>query len=74
MDSTDSGTPSSKERIGAKEAARARGDTALDGKVLDDLSERYDTALRSGITYNRLDATRAAIEGKPWLPPLPTIS
>jgi hypothetical protein len=38
----------------AVEAARARGDTALDQKVLDDLRERYDTALRSGIIHNRL--------------------
>ena len=38
----------------AVEAARARGDTALDQQVLDDLRERYDTAVRSGITHNRL--------------------
>ena len=29
----------------AVEAARARGDTALDQQVLDDLRERYDTAV-----------------------------
>jgi Transposase IS66 family len=34
--------------------ARARGDTALDQQVLDDLRERYDTAVVSGITHNRL--------------------
>jgi hypothetical protein len=38
----------------AVEAARARGDTALDQQVLDDLRERYDTAAASGITHNRL--------------------
>jgi hypothetical protein len=34
--------------------ARARGSTALDQQVLDDLRERYDTAVRSGIIHNRL--------------------
>jgi transposase len=38
----------------AVEAARARGDTALDQKVLDDLRERYDAAVTSGIIHNRL--------------------
>ena len=38
----------------AVEAARARGDTSLDQQVLDDLLERYDTAVRSGIIHNRL--------------------
>jgi transposase len=38
----------------AVEAARARGDTALDQKILDDLRERYDTAVSSGIIHNRL--------------------
>ena len=38
----------------AVEAARARGDTALDQQALDDLLERYDTAVRSGIIHNRL--------------------
>jgi hypothetical protein len=38
----------------AVEAARARGDTALDQKILDDLRERYDTAVASGIIHNRL--------------------
>jgi hypothetical protein len=38
----------------AVEAARARGHTALDHKVLDDLRERYDTAVASGIIHNRL--------------------
>jgi hypothetical protein len=38
----------------AVEAARARGDTALDQEVLDDLRERYDTAVTSGIIHNRL--------------------
>jgi transposase len=36
------------------EDSRARGDTALDHKALDDLRERYDTAVRSGIIRNRL--------------------
>ena len=34
--------------------ARARGGTALDQKVLDDLLERYDTAAAFGRTHNRL--------------------
>jgi transposase len=34
--------------------ARARGDTTLDQKVLDDLLERYDTAAAFGRTHNRL--------------------
>lgn len=38
----------------AAEEARARGDTALDQKVLDDLLERYDTAAAFGRTHNRL--------------------
>ena len=38
----------------AVEDARARGSTALDPRVLDDLRERYDTAVRSGIIHNRL--------------------
>ena len=38
----------------AVEDARARGSTALDRRVLDDLRERYDTAVRSGIIHNRL--------------------
>lgn len=143
---------------GAVQDARARGSTALDQQVLDDLRERYDTAVRSGNIHNRcrdwhegnhpgcalatwlasykeqvflftrdfgvgwtnnvsergakkakrhqavsgcwrslpmlarwcrlagyldsaaahgtaaLDAVRAAIEGKPWLPPLPAVS
>jgi hypothetical protein len=143
---------------GAVEKARARGSTALDQQVLDDLRERYDTAVKSGMIHNRcrdwhegnhpgyalacwlrdykeqvflftrdfsvdwtnnvsergakkakrhqavsgcwhslatlgrwcrlssyldsaaahgtaaLDAVRAAIEGKPWLPPLPAVS
>jgi transposase len=36
------------------EAARVRGDTALDRKILDELRERYDTAVSSGIIHNRL--------------------
>jgi transposase len=40
----------------AVEEARARGDTALDTKVLDDLRERYDTAVKSGKVHNRLRA------------------
>jgi transposase len=38
----------------AVEEARARGSTALDQKVLDDLRERYDTAVTSGRIHNRL--------------------
>jgi len=38
----------------AVEAARARGDTALDQQLLDDLRERYDSAVTSGIIHNRL--------------------
>jgi Transposase IS66 family len=38
----------------AVEDARARGSTALGQQVLDDLRERYDTAVRSGIIHNRL--------------------
>ena len=38
----------------AVEAARVRGDTALDQQVLDDLRKRYDTAVASGIIHNRL--------------------
>jgi transposase len=34
--------------------ARARGSTALDQQVLDDLLERYDTAAAFGRTHNRL--------------------
>jgi transposase len=38
----------------AVEDARARGSTALDPHVLNDLRERYDTAARSGMIHNRL--------------------
>jgi len=38
----------------AVEDARARGDTILDPKLLAELRERYDTAVRSGIIHNRL--------------------
>jgi len=38
----------------AVEAARARGDTALNQQVLDNLRERYDTAVTAGIIHNRL--------------------
>ena len=38
----------------AVEAARARGHTALDQQLLDDLRKRYDTAVTSGIIHNRL--------------------
>jgi hypothetical protein len=37
----------------AVEAARARGDTAIDQEILDDLWERCDTAVSSGIIHNR---------------------
>ena len=36
------------------EAARARGSTTLDPKVIADLRERYDTAVTSGRIHNRL--------------------
>jgi transposase IS66 family protein len=38
----------------AVEDARARGSTALDQQVLDDLRERYDTAVAAGRIHNRL--------------------
>ena len=38
----------------AVEAARARTDTGLIPELLDDLRERYDEAVRSGIIHNRL--------------------
>ncbi len=38
----------------AVEDARARGSTELDPQVLDDLRERYDTAVSSGLIHNRL--------------------
>ena len=38
----------------AVEAARARNDTGLTPELLDDLRERYDEAVRSGIIHNRL--------------------
>jgi transposase len=38
----------------AVEETRARGSTALDPRVLDDLRERYDTAVTSGRIHNRL--------------------
>jgi hypothetical protein len=38
----------------ALETARVRGDTALDQKMIDDLRERYDTAVKSGMIHNRL--------------------
>ena len=34
--------------------ARTRSSTALDPQVLDDLRERYDQAVKSGLTHNRL--------------------
>jgi transposase len=40
----------------AVEDARARGSTALDPQVLDDLRGRYDTAAESGRIHNRLRA------------------
>jgi hypothetical protein len=40
----------------AVEAARARGDTAIDQEILDDLRERYDTAVSWGIIHSRLRA------------------
>jgi transposase len=38
----------------AVEAARARGDTALDAEILGKLRQRYDEAAAFGITHNRL--------------------
>ncbi len=38
----------------AVEAARARGDTALNQQVLNDLLKRYDDAVATGIIHNRL--------------------
>jgi len=38
----------------AVEAARSRGDTALDRGTLDGLRERYDIAVAAGIIHNRL--------------------
>jgi len=35
-------------------AARARGSTALDPQIVDDLRERYDQAVSTGIIHNRL--------------------
>lgn len=50
----------------AVEEARVRGDTALDPEQLEKLRQRYDEAAAF-----RIDAIRAALKGKPWLPPLP---
>jgi transposase len=38
----------------AVEGARARGDTALDPRLIADLRERYDKAVAHGIVHNRL--------------------
>ena len=38
----------------AVEEARARGSSSLDQKILDELRERYDTAVTSGPIHNRL--------------------
>jgi hypothetical protein len=38
----------------AVDMARARGDTALNPQLLEDLRERYDQAVRTGIIHNRL--------------------
>ena len=38
----------------AVEDARARGSAELDQRVLDDLRERYDQAVKSGSIHNRL--------------------
>jgi Transposase IS66 family len=38
----------------AVEEARTRSSTALDPQVLDDLRERYDQAVKSGLIHNRL--------------------
>jgi transposase len=45
-----------REAHAAVEDARARDSTALDQQVLDNLRERYDTAVSSGIIHNRLRA------------------
>jgi hypothetical protein len=53
------------EALGAVEEARSRGSTSLDPQVLGDLRERYDTAVRFGLTHNRLrDGPRVAAERK----------
>ena len=41
----------------AVEDARARGSTALDPQVLAGLRERYDQAVKSGMTHNRSSET-----------------
>jgi hypothetical protein len=43
-----------REAHAAVEAARARGDTSLAPKALDDLWERYDKAVTRAIIHNRL--------------------
>jgi transposase len=43
-----------REAYQAVDKARARGDTALDPQLLEDLRERYDQAVRTGIIHNRL--------------------
>ena len=43
-----------REAHSAVDEARARGSTALDPQVLEDLRERYDQAIRTGIIHNRL--------------------
>jgi transposase len=43
-----------REAHAAVEDARTRGSTSLDQKVLDDLRKRYDQAVKSGMTRNRL--------------------
>jgi len=40
----------------AVDEARARGNTALDPQLLEDLRERYDQAAKTGIIHNRLRA------------------
>ncbi len=43
-----------REAHAAVEQARARGSTALDPEVLDELRDRYDDAVKTGIIHNRL--------------------
>jgi hypothetical protein len=60
-----------REAHAAVEAARARADTTLDQQVLDDLRKRYDQAVKSGMTHNRLrdwhDGSRPGYAPGAWL-------
>ena len=74
MDSSDSGTPSSKERAGAKAAKRHQAVSGYWHSLATlarwcRIRSYLDSAAAHGITA--LDAIRDALIGKPWLPPLP---